>query len=134
MVRIIIGAERFFLANIYRPPGGDVVAFLDEISDLDDTLTTLGGHLINLGDFNTPGKAPSEIDEQFATWLSCYNFLAVNEGPTHLHSNRSEGRLHLIIESEKTRRLRTILVSYSDHPLVKMTLDCARPVAPCVLV
>ena len=100
VVRIVIGAERFFLANIYRPPGGDVVTFLDELSDLDETLTTLDGHLIYLGDFNTPGKAPSEINERFATWLSCYNFLAVNEGPTHLYSNGSEGRLDLIIESE----------------------------------
>ena len=44
-------------------------------------MTTLGGHLIYPGDFNTPGKARSEIDERFATWLSCYNFLAVNDQP-----------------------------------------------------
>ena len=133
MLRIIIGAERFFLAKTYRPPGGDVATFLDELSDLDETLTTLSEHLVYLGDFNTPGKAPSEIDKRFATWLSCYNFLAVNERPTHLHSNVFKGRLDLIIESEKTRRLssvRTIPVGYSNHHLMKVTLDSARSVAP----
>ena len=136
LVRIIIGAERFFLANIYQPPGGDVVTFLDEFSDLDETLTILGGYLIYLGDFNTPRKAPNELDEWFATWLSCYNFLAVNEGPIHLHSNESEDRLDLIIEPEKTRHLssvKKIPVGYSDHRLVKLTLDCARSVTPWVM-
>ena len=50
---------------------------------------------------------------------------------THLHSNGSEGKLDLIIESEKTRRfssVRTIPVGYSNHRLVVATLECARPV------
>ena len=61
--------------------------------------------------------------------------MAVNEGPTHLQSSGSDGMLDLIIEPEKSRHLtsvKTILVGYSDHRLVKVSLHCARPIAPRV--
>ena len=67
VVRIIVGAECFLLANIYRPPGGDVVAFLDELTDLHDEMTVAGGHPVLIGDFNTLGKSAKVIDERLFT-------------------------------------------------------------------
>ena len=73
------------------------------------------------------------IDERLSTWLSCFNLTAVNDEPTHLHTNGSESRLDLIIEPENCRRVisvSVIPVCNSDHRLVKVTLDCASPTAP----
>ena len=61
VVRITVGVERFLFANIYRPPGVDVVAFLDELSDLDEALAAMGGHLFFIGDFNVPGNTPNDV-------------------------------------------------------------------------
>ena len=33
VVKIVVGVERFSLANIYRPPGGEIIAFLDELTN-----------------------------------------------------------------------------------------------------
>ena len=73
VVRITVDVERFLLANIYRPPGVDVVAFLDELSDLDEVLAAMGGHLFFIGDFNVPENTPNDVDKRMATWLSCFN-------------------------------------------------------------
>ena len=89
-----------------------------------------GGHLVLIGDFNMPGKSAKDIDERLSTWLSCFNLAAVNDEPTHRHSNGSESRLDVIIEPENGRRVSSVTVipvCYSDHRLVKATLDCARP-------
>ena len=80
-------------------------------------MTMAGGHLVLTGDFNMPGKSAKNIDERLSTWLSCFNLTAVNDEPTHLHSNGSESRLDLIIEYEKGRRLSSVTVipvCYSD--------------------
>ena len=135
VVRITVGVERFLLANLYRPPGVAVVAFLDELSDLDEALTEMGGHLFFIGNFNVPENTPNDVDKRMAAWLSCFNYMVVNDGPTHLHSNGSDSKFDLIIEPEKTRRLSsptTISVGYFDHRLVRATLDCARPIVPRV--
>ena len=52
MVKLVIGCERFQLASIYRPLGADIVTFLNELSDLEEFLSTTGGLAILLGDFN----------------------------------------------------------------------------------
>ena len=64
VVRITVGIERFLLANIYRPPGFDVVAFLNELFELDEALAAMGGHLFFIGDFNVPGNTPNGVDKQ----------------------------------------------------------------------
>ena len=58
VVRIVVGLNVFSSSTyIPLPPGGDVVAFLDELSDLDDEMTVAGGHPVLIDDFNTPGKS-----------------------------------------------------------------------------
>ena len=57
MVTLVIGCERFLLTNIYRPPGIDIIAFLDELSDMESTTTR--GHPLS-----------SEIDDRLNTCLS----------------------------------------------------------------
>ena len=92
-----------------------------------------GGHLVLISNFNLPRKSAMGIDERLSTWLSCFNLTAVNDELTHLHTNRSESGLDLIIELEKCRRVSSVSVipvCYSDHRLVKATLDCARSTAP----
>ena len=61
MVKLVIGCERYLLANIYRPPGVDIITILDELSDTEEFLFMTGGHSIPLGDFSCHGALPSEI-------------------------------------------------------------------------
>ena len=68
VVRLVIGAERFLLANIYRPPNTNINDFLDELSDLHEVLFALGGHPIFLGDFNCPGDASDQLDMRLVAW------------------------------------------------------------------
>ena len=62
VVKIVVGVERFLLANIYRPPADDIVAFLDELTDLEEALCIIGGHPILVGDLNCPGDTPRELN------------------------------------------------------------------------
>lgn len=65
-------------------------------------------------------------------WLSCYDLVSVNDGPTRMHHDGGLSRLDLIVEPSKPRRLsvpKTVLVGFSDHKLLKAVLSCSRPPA-----
>ena len=61
MVKLVIDCARFLLVNIYWPSGIDIVAFLEELFDMEEFLSTTGGHPILLGDFICPGAFPVEV-------------------------------------------------------------------------
>ena len=53
-MNIIIGTQRFIIANIYGFHGFGVLDFLDEPSELEEILSAAGDHLILVGDYNCP--------------------------------------------------------------------------------
>ena len=118
VVKLVVSCERFLLANIYWSPGVDIIAFLDELSDMKEFLSMTRSHLILLGDFNCSGALPSEIDEWLDTWLSCLNLVVVNDDRTRMHGDRSTSKLDFIIKPEQARCLlmvNTSPVGFSDH-------------------
>ena len=90
LVKLVIGCERFLIANIYRPPGITIVTFLDDLSDVEEFLPPAGGHPILLDDCNCSGALPSEIDDWLNTWLSCLHLVVVNDGATCIHGDGSD--------------------------------------------
>ena len=84
VVRLVIGAERFLLANIYRPPNTNINDLLEELSGLHEVLSAPDGHPIFIGDFNCPGDAPDKQDMRLVAWLSCYDLIDLNIGPTRM--------------------------------------------------
>ena len=135
VVRFSVCAERFLLANVYRPPRTDINRFLDELSDVLDEIGSLGGHPVILGDFNCPGDAPTKLDDRLEAWLSCYDMSVSSGGPTHLNFDGGLSRLDLIAESGHPRKLSNpsqVLTGFSDHRLLTSTLGCTRPTSPVV--
>ena len=133
VIRLIVGNEKFIIANIYRPPGTSITSFFDELSDLFDQMCCEGGHPILVGDFNCPGDGPDRVDSRLSTWTSCYNLVIVNDGPTHLNYDGNMSKLDVIIEPETDRHLNaatTVPVGFSDHNLVTSKLKCTRYKAP----
>ena len=47
--KLIISAEHFMSANVYRSPSSDITEFFKELSNLEVVLRSTGGHLILLG-------------------------------------------------------------------------------------
>ena len=84
-VNIIIGTQRFIIANIYGFHGFGVLDFLDELSELEEILSAAVGHLILVGDYNCPGVSQDTIDVHLGTWLFCHIHAAINDGPTRIH-------------------------------------------------
>ena len=88
-----------------------------------------GGRIVFAGDLNCPGDSPDCVDTRLDVLLSCYNLVAVNDGPTHLHHNGRLNKLDLMFECESDRRLsevKTAIVGFSDHRLLKARLRCHR--------
>ena len=88
-----------------------------------------GGCIVFAGHFNCPGDFPDRVDSRLDVLLSCYNLVAVNDGPTHLHHNGLLNKLDLMFECESDRRLsevKTVIVGFSDHRLLKARLRCHR--------
>ena len=67
LAKLVIGAELFALANIYRPPSTGIIQFNDEVSDLSDELFTIVDSSIIWGDVNCPGSSPTFIDVRLDT-------------------------------------------------------------------
>ena len=127
VAKVISGVERFLIVNV-----DEITPFLDELSDLEDTLVSSGFHPILIGDFNCPGASSNAADQQLSTRMSCFIVTEVNDDPTGMTSDGGVSRLDLIIEFEHTRRLSwvsTVMIVHSDHWLVRAQLDWARPAA-----
>jgi hypothetical protein len=108
---------------------------MEELSDLHEVLSALGGHPILLGVFNCPGNAPHKYDTRLVALLSCYELIDLNVGPTRVGYDGSVSWLNAIAEPCHPRRLTgatTTLVGFSDHRLLSTTLGCTRPAAPTV--
>jgi len=134
-VRLAVGCQRFLIANIYRPPGTSITTFFDEISDLTDAMSSMGGHPILMGDFNCPGDCPNKVDTRLATLISCYNMCIVNKDPTRLNHDGAMSMLDVIIEPECDRRLqavKTLQTGFSDHSMVMAQLICSRYKKPLI--
>ena len=130
VVNIVIGTERFVFASIYRFHGTSILDFLDELFELDECLCMVGRHPIIVGDSNCPGTSDDVVDYRLDNWLTCYNFVAINDGSTRMHHDCRLNKLDLIIEQVQSRRFQdsvTMLIGYSDHRLIKVVLRIARP-------
>ena len=115
------------IMGIYRPPSTNLETFFDKLADLFDATASIGGHKIFTGDLNCPGDSSETIDARLSALLSCYNVVAVNSGPTYLHSDCGRSMLDLIIESEESRRLAPATATttgFSDHSLLTTRLQC----------
>ena len=98
LAAIDTGGDRILLANIYRPPDTNLNTFFEELADLFDEFS--GGRIVFAGDLNCPGASPYCVDTRLDVLLSCYNLVAVNDGPTHLHHNGRLNKLDLMFEPE----------------------------------
>ena len=114
------------IMNIYRPPSGNFVTFLDEFSAVIDHLTTPNRDLIIMGGFNIHVNDLS--DSLALRFLGVLNDLSLQNHvtvPTYRHSSHT---LDLVIDSYIDPRISKVEVcdvtSFSDHNLVTFDLQC----------
>ena len=124
-IRLAVSGEHFVIMGIYRPPSISPETFVDELADLFDATASIGGNKIFAGDFNCIGDSSETVDARLSALLSCYNVMAANSGPMHLHSDGGRSMLDLINEFEGSRRLApatATTIGFSDHSLLTTSL------------
>ena len=126
VMKLVIGAKLFTLANIYRLPRMGIIQFIlfiDALSDVDDVLSV---HRRDRWPFNYLGWL--QLSRDVADFHRCFTWYMVVMLQSRRYERQTDSdafglsQLDLTVESENAKYLSNssvVSVSFSDHSLVK---------------